>query len=297
VTRLCAASLPGDDVVRSPRIPRGKAESSKFNITTKEIRMQQHQTHWLRAAAGLLIAAVVAPAFAQEEAVKTSSAGSSVKVVKLSTVLKSDVLIQEDQSAGRVVDIVMNDGGCVEYYIASYNDEYYAIPYSAIVWRNNAVFVNITPAQFKSVQFFSSNNWPNFGAAAYRTKVFSTFGVNAARAETQSTFKPEAKSTEAKDANRDAKASKDQPTPRDSKVEKPALKDQATPRDRPQPGVVDPQKPAPDKTPAEKPKAEEKKPIEKPKLEETKPIEKPKADEKKPVEKPKPIEKDNKNPK
>ena len=82
------------------------------------------------------------------EAVRPVAAGGKVEVIRLSTVMKSKVLIQEDQSAGQIVDVVLNDGGCIDYVVASYEDEYYAIPYSTVTVRHSdrIVFVDITPA-------------------------------------------------------------------------------------------------------------------------------------------------------
>jgi hypothetical protein len=111
------------------------------------------------------------------------AAGSKVEVVRLSTVMKSKVLIQEDKAAGQVVDVVMNDGGCVDYFVASYENEYYAIPYSAVTVRHSdrIVFVDITPAQFRKVTFFGTDQWPDFYSTTYQKEVFSVFGVNSVR--------------------------------------------------------------------------------------------------------------------
>jgi hypothetical protein len=151
---------------------------------------------WLASAVAL---AVAVPAFAQDTVRQRttvrsgSTSTSTTEVVKLSKVMKSKVLIQKDEPAGQIVDIVISDDGCVNYYVASYEDEYYVIPYSAITWRDSVVFVDITPAQFKKIEFFSSNNWPDLTSTTFQKTVFSTFGVTSFRGEgRRSTFKPDA---------------------------------------------------------------------------------------------------------
>jgi hypothetical protein len=141
--------------------------------------------------AAIATAAVTGAARAQDAdrladgAIRPVQAGSTAEVLKVSTITKSKVLIQEDESAGQVVDIVLSDAGCVDYVIASYDDQYYAIPFSAVSLRtaDRAIFVDISPAQFRKVSFFAANQWPDFYASSYQRTVFSTFGVDTLRHE------------------------------------------------------------------------------------------------------------------
>lgn len=136
-------------------------------------------------AAALGLVGISVPAGAEDrevvEETRVSSDGTTVR--KVSTVMKSKVIIQDDEPAGQVVDFVFSDGGCIEYIVASYEDEYYVIPYSAATVRygQSIVFVDITPNQFQNVQFFGANNWPDFYATGYRNRVFDTFGVTSIR--------------------------------------------------------------------------------------------------------------------
>ncbi|HUQ72928.1 MAG TPA: hypothetical protein VM165_25595 [Planctomycetaceae bacterium] len=139
---------------------------------------------------GLACAAFSGSVIAQDDApgkrdgaLRPVAAGGKTEVVRLSTVMKSKVIIQEDQAAGQIVDVVLNDGGCIDYVVASYEDEYYAIPYSTVTLRHSdrVVFVDITPAQFRKVTFFGANQWPDFYSTTYQKNVFNVFGVNAVR--------------------------------------------------------------------------------------------------------------------
>lgn len=103
--------------------------------------------------------------------------------VRLSQALKYDIVIQEDQPAGRVVDFIVSDGGCIDYIVATHEDQYYLIPYPAASFRydDRLVFVDLAPARFRQVQFFAQDDWPDYYVQSYRQQVFSTFGIDARR--------------------------------------------------------------------------------------------------------------------
>ncbi|MDX1968384.1 MAG: hypothetical protein SFV23_14505 [Planctomycetaceae bacterium] len=153
----------------------------------------------------------------------------TVRVQKLSVLLKSKVLIQEDQPAGQVVDVVFSEGGCVDYVVVNYEQQYYAIPYSAVTMRyaDQIVFVDVAPAQFRKVQFFSNTSWPDFYADTFRQQTFSTFAVKAIRADgARSTFKPEG----------DGKGNADTDKPKTGSAKPKADRDPASPRPKLNPG-------------------------------------------------------------
>jgi hypothetical protein len=260
--------------------------------------------------------AVVAQA---QDRLQPTAAGASVKTTRLSAIMKSKILIQDDQSAGTVTDVVLSDSGCVDYVVASYEDQYYVIPYSAVNYRaaDQVVFVDIAPAQFRRVQFFTGNNWPDFYASNYQQTVFSVFGVNNVRRDgPRSTLKPnldrdgdrDGNRNREGDRNRDADRNRDGERNRDRDADRNRDRDSNTPaKDRnkddadnqdrpakPNPGLSDPPKPnsevkppnqpatsKPDIPKAEAPKADA------PKAEAPK-AERPKAELPKPLQK-KPI--------
>jgi len=103
--------------------------------------------------------------------------------VRLSQAMKYDIYIQDDQAAGQVVDFIVSDGGCIDYIVAAYDEQYYLIPYAAASFRydDSVVFVDLAPARFQQVQFFAQDDWPDYYVPAYRQKVFTTFGLDARR--------------------------------------------------------------------------------------------------------------------
>jgi len=103
-----------------------------------------------------------------------------VTVNRVSNILKTKVVIQDNKPAGEVVDFVYNDGGCIEYYVASYDNQMYVIPFIAVQMRPNerVVFVDMAPAQFQNIAFFQSSRWPNVFAPQYQQQVYRSFNVN-----------------------------------------------------------------------------------------------------------------------
>ncbi len=132
--------------------------------------------------------------------------GRPEHTLRLSQLMKYKILIQDDQPAGQVVDVILSNGGCVDYIVASYEDQYYTIPYQAAAVRydDSLVFVDIAPATFREVQFFSNDNWPDFYVPTYRQQVFSTFGLRADQVNRngRSTFRQNLDNDDADDAAR-----------------------------------------------------------------------------------------------
>lgn len=197
--------------------------------------------------------------------------------VRLSQAMKYNIFIQDDQAAGQVVDFIVSDGGCIDYIVASYDEQYYLIPYAAASFRydDSVVFVDLAPARFEQVQFFAQNDWPDYYVPAYRQKVFTTFGVDARRG--RATFRQNLdedardrreqreenrdlrreqreERRDARDRNRDAK---DRDLDDDRDAARPPVPDRPTKPAPPKPDLKTP-KPNPPATPA--PPATPKKP-------------------------------------
>jgi hypothetical protein len=179
---------------------------------------------------GFAMAALGGLAVAEEPA-------TNPRVQKLSVLLKSKVMIQDDQPAGQVVDVVFNEGGCLDYVVVSHEKQFYAIPYSAVSMRydDQVVFVDVAPAQFRKVQFFSNNSWPDFYAADFRQQTFSTFSVRSIRTAGEG-------STSRRDADRNG--DRNNVNPRDN-------------RNKPRVGRTNPRGEPGDTTPGIKPEGSE----------------------------------------
>ena len=132
-------------------------------------------------ASALAVVCLASVSLAQEQTVRRVGDGREDRPIqKLSVLMKSKILIQEDQPAGEIVDVVLSNGGCVEYLVASYEQKYYVIPYTVATVRypDQVVFIDVAPAQFKKVQFFQRDSWPDLYAANYRSQVLTVFNIN-----------------------------------------------------------------------------------------------------------------------
>lgn len=188
-----------------------------------------------------LVAAMTVAVGAQDQVVKPVPAGASVTTTRLSTLMNAKILIQDDQAAGMVTDIVLSDSGCVDYVVATYNNQYYVIPYSAVTFRkaDRIVYIDIAPTQFKRVTFFTGNNWPDFYATTYQQTVFNIFGVTNIRHDgPRSTLKPNL------DQDRDRGRNQDDDRRGIKETVKDKIKDKASGKGDgvklPNPGVIDP---------------------------------------------------------
>ncbi len=137
--------------------------------------MLQSHTVLKSALAGLALFTAAGMATAQDRA------GANTEVRRISNILKTKVIIQEDRPAGEIVDVVYSDGGCIDYYVAAYNDRHYAVPFDAVQYRaaDRVVFIDVAPAQFERVNFFAANQWPDFYAPTFRDQVYASFNVRA----------------------------------------------------------------------------------------------------------------------
>lgn len=214
-----------------------------------------------------LVAALASVSLAQGNSLRPVAAGASVGFVKLSTVMDSKILIQDDQAAGQVVDVVMSESGCIDYVVASYEQKYYVVPYSALTFRgpDRVVYIDIAPTQFRRVSFFTGNQWPDFYASNYQQNVFNIFGVTTIRRDgSRSSLKPDLdrdrnrsdqdRVRDRDDANRnDRERPKAGDTPKvdipipdknnklpNGKDDKPSPTPDKLPTTKPEPGVIDP---------------------------------------------------------
>jgi hypothetical protein len=135
-------------------------------------------------AAALLMAATFG--ISQNDTKLRPKAERADRGIRLTQATDYKVMIQDDEPAGQVVDFIVSDGGCIDYIVATHEDQYYLIPYAAADFRydDSVVFVDIAPSRFSDVQFFAKDDWPDYYVQSYRQNVFATFGVDARRGRT-----------------------------------------------------------------------------------------------------------------
>jgi sporulation protein YlmC with PRC-barrel domain len=130
----------------------------------------------------------VLPALAQERIREERTTTSGGEVRKVSVLMGSNVAIRDGDSLGEVVDLVINDNGCIDFLIVRYEDDYMVVPWTVTTFnvQRRSVVVNsgITRAQLRDVTF-TKNRWPNFYSGAFSRNLRTVWGERALRRDHQ----------------------------------------------------------------------------------------------------------------
>ena len=99
----------------------------------------------------------------QQESTTTtvqSQVGSTTQIRTVSTVIGSTVKLQSGDTYGKIEDIVLNDSGCLEYVVVSYEDQYYVVPWTVakVNYQERTIILNTTQQDIRQVAF-SRNDW------------------------------------------------------------------------------------------------------------------------------------------
>ena len=80
---------------------------------------------------------------------------------------------------GTVEDIVLSDEGVVDYLIVSNDGKLVTVPWDAAKFDfgKRMATVNIAPERFQQIPTYTTTNYPNFYAPAYRTEVYKAYGL------------------------------------------------------------------------------------------------------------------------
>jgi len=109
---------------------------------------------------------------------------SSTQVTRITTVIGDKVVLQ-NETVGKVTDIVLSDGGCVEYVVVSYNDQFVAIPWQVVRVDTTQSVVTIQNTQVTMANLrqlaFAGNSWPNFTDSKWTQRMQSVWGAQAFR--------------------------------------------------------------------------------------------------------------------
>lgn len=146
-------------------------------------------------AGSTLAALVVAPsAFAQaqitatpaQDAVKQASAtapGTNVenlpRPLRASQVIGSKVSVQDGTGVGTVSDIVLSEGGDVEYMIVSHDGQMKTVPWRAARYdeQKRSAVIQVTPQAYQQVPTYTQQQYPNFYNPDYRNRTYQQYNV------------------------------------------------------------------------------------------------------------------------
>src|SRR5262249_11907515 len=135
------------------------------------------------AGVGLLLAGAL-PALAQERIREERATTTSGEIRKVSVLMGSKVAVRDGAALGEVVDLVINEDGCVDFLIVRYEEDYMAVPWSVTTFnmqrRSVVVNTDITRAKLRDVTF-TRDRWPNFYGGAYSRNLQSIWGERALR--------------------------------------------------------------------------------------------------------------------
>jgi sporulation protein YlmC with PRC-barrel domain len=137
---------------------------------------------------GLCLALLGAlPAYGQEQRETTTVRETRTEVRKVSTLMGAKVTLERGESSfGKVTDIVINESGCVDYLIVSYEDELVAVPWGAVTYNvgERVVTLNVAVTRDKlRGLFFRAGSWPNFREERWMRNMRSVWGERAFRHE------------------------------------------------------------------------------------------------------------------
>lgn len=138
----------------------------------------------MKQALALLAAAVCAgPGLAQATRTTTTTT-TTHQYHKVSAVVGTQVTLQND-ALGKVTEVVINDGGCIEYVVVGYGEQFVAIPWGAVRVDYGQRTVTVTNTQITRDRLrevaFAANQWPTFGTGDWGQKMQTVWGTAALR--------------------------------------------------------------------------------------------------------------------
>ena len=120
---------------------------------------------------------------------RTGAPGSSTNILRGSMMIGSAVNFQGGSSLGKVTDFVINDGGCVQYVVVSYQTRFVAVPWMATTYNSadRSLMLGIDQAQLGQIPTFGQ--YSELSNAQFGQKVNTFFKVNS-RTSDQRANKP-----------------------------------------------------------------------------------------------------------
>jgi sporulation protein YlmC with PRC-barrel domain len=140
----------------------------------------------LLAAAGVVLCGVL-PAHGQEGVRVRETETTRTEVYRVSALMETKVTIERGDTLGQVVDLVINEHGCIDYLIVRYEDEeLIAVPWGVVTYRSGEKVVTITaevPKEKLREVTFRRGSWPNFREERFLRAVRTVWGARALRRE------------------------------------------------------------------------------------------------------------------
>ncbi len=113
---------------------------------------------------------------------RTTTSGG-VEVHRITHVIGDTVVLQDRTQVGKIEDIVLGEGGCIDYVVVSYHDKVVFVPWTAarVDFSQRVVNLNVTREKFEQVPSFAADRWPNFSDRQFSQRIDTVFGVTGNR--------------------------------------------------------------------------------------------------------------------
>lgn len=135
-------------------------------------------------AGGLALSLLLAggPARAQQVTRGRASGHSSTEVRRVSEVIGAHVRLQEGGEA-KVVDLVLNERGCAEFVVLSFNDRYVAVPYDFVTvdFAGRVVTVDVGADRLREAPAFDRDAFRVLAESRFRERVSRFFSDRSER--------------------------------------------------------------------------------------------------------------------
>lgn len=134
---------------------------------------------------GLALLVAGAAALARQGERETEAGETAtVKVRKISAIVGSEVRVSEE-ALGKVTDVVISEGGCIDYLIvADGEEEFVAVPWGAVRYEAGAraitVTARVTREKLRAVRFRASA-WPDFASDRWTRSASEVWGERSLR--------------------------------------------------------------------------------------------------------------------
>jgi hypothetical protein len=104
---------------------------------------------------------------------------AGIQIRRVSSVIGTTVSVRGNASLGKIEDIVLNDDGCVDYLVVTYEEKFILVPWSAarVDFNRRTASVDIERDKFREVPTFTREKWPDFSNKQYMETIHKFYGV------------------------------------------------------------------------------------------------------------------------
>lgn len=105
------------------------------------------------------------------------------RTVNKATLLIGSTVNIENASVGKVTDIILSEGGCVDYLVVAEEGRNVLVPWAAarVDFVKPTVGIEIQREKWREVPTFTADRWPDLSDARYTERLYTFYGVSPGR--------------------------------------------------------------------------------------------------------------------